>query len=248
VDFAPFSDECRVFMQASERGASRLKDLLLTYQNGSGQIVNMSKSAIFFSGNCDDSVKNIVKKSMDINTEALGEKYLGLPTVIGRSSKEAFEPIPGKIRGLMNGWGEKLLSCAARETLNKDVAQSIPTYSMSCFLLAPDTCKRITLTISNYWWRSAVDSRGLHWKKWTDLTLPKSHGGMSFRDIKKFNLAMLGIQGCRLMTNPSYLCARVMKEKYYPNGDFMAATKKKNASHTWRAILMGGSILKTDLV
>jgi hypothetical protein len=103
---------------------------------------------------------------------------MGLPTAVGKSSKEAFEPIPGKIRGLMNGCGEKLLSCAARETLIKAIAQSIPTYSMSCFLLAPNTCKRITLAISNYWWGSAVDSRG-----------------MRFKDIKNFNLAMLGKQG-----------------------------------------------------
>jgi hypothetical protein len=116
-----------------------------------------------------------------------------------------------------------MLSCAARETLIKAVAQSIPTYSMSCFLLAPDTCKRITSAISNYWWGSAVDSRGMHWKKWPDLTLPKSYGGMGFRDIKKFNLAMLGKQGWHLMTNPTSLCARVLKGKYYPNEDFMIA-------------------------
>jgi hypothetical protein len=59
---------------------------------------------------------------LGIHTEAIGEKYLGLPTTIGISSNEAFEAIPGKIRGLMNGWGEKLLSCAARETLIKAVA------------------------------------------------------------------------------------------------------------------------------
>jgi hypothetical protein len=87
---------------------------------------------------------------MNIHTEALGEKYLGLPTTVGRSSKEAFEPIPSKIRSLMNGWGEKLLSCAAREILIKVVAQSIPTYSMSCFLLGPNTCRKIISAISNY--------------------------------------------------------------------------------------------------
>jgi hypothetical protein len=93
-------------MQASGKGASRLKDLLLTYQNGSGQMVNMSKSAIFFSANCDDSVKNTVKQRLGIHSEALREKYLGLPTTVGKSSKEAFEPIPGKIRGLINSWGK----------------------------------------------------------------------------------------------------------------------------------------------
>jgi hypothetical protein len=38
-----------------------------------------------------------------------------------------------------------LLSGAAKETLIKSVAQAVPTYSMSYFLLAPDTCKILLL-------------------------------------------------------------------------------------------------------
>jgi hypothetical protein len=92
-----FADECLVFMQTSDRGASRLKDLLLTYQKGSGQMVNMSKSTTFFSGNCDISVKDIVMQRLDIHTEALGENYLGSPIAVRRSSKDAFESTLGKI-------------------------------------------------------------------------------------------------------------------------------------------------------
>ncbi|GJN12569.1 hypothetical protein PR202_ga30855 [Eleusine coracana subsp. coracana] len=108
-------------------------------------MVNISKSAIFFSANCDELVKIEVKQITGISTEALCEKYLGLATTVGRTTKEAFEPISSKICGLMGGWSEKQLICAARQTLIKSVAQGIPTYSMSCFLLAPVTCKRITL-------------------------------------------------------------------------------------------------------
>jgi hypothetical protein len=146
-----FADVCLIFTQESDRGAARLKDLLHIYHDGSGQMVNMLKSAIFFSANCDISVKNSVKQTMGIDNETLGEKYLGLPTAVGRSTKEAFEPSPGKIWGLMGGRSEKLLSCAARETLIKSIAHAIPIYSMTCFLLAPDTCKKITSTVSNYW-------------------------------------------------------------------------------------------------
>jgi hypothetical protein len=71
---------------------------------------------------------------------------------------------------------------------------------------------------------------------------------MSFRDIKKFNLAMLGKQGWHLMSNPSSLCARVLKGKYYPNGEFMTTNKNKHASHTWRAILKGRSVLEMGLI
>jgi hypothetical protein len=93
-----------------------------------------------------------------------------------------------------------------------------------------------------------VENWGLHWKKWSDLTLPKSYGGMGFKDVKKFNLDMLGKQGWWLMTNPSSLCSWVLKGKYYPTEDFMLAQKKKNSSHTWHAILTGRSVLELGLI
>ena len=80
------------------------------------------------------------------------------------------------------------------------------------------------------------------------MCLPKAQGGLGFRDIKHFNLAMLGKQGWRLMTNPESLCARVLKGKYFPNCDFMATTKKKTTSHTWRAIMAGRKVLQMGCI
>jgi hypothetical protein len=77
-----------------------------------------------------------------------------------------------------------------------------------------------------------ANKRSIHWRNWADLMLPKCHGGMSFREVENFNLAMLGKQGWRLMSNPDSLCAKVLKGKYFPQGDFMTVRKKKNSSFT----------------
>lgn len=159
-----FVDDCLVFTQASERGGQRLAEILHTYQAGSGQMMNTAKSTIFYSANCDDSMKEEMKQSTGILTEALCEKYLGLPTALGCSTAEAFEPIPAKVRGLVGGWSEKLLSSAAKEVLIKSVAQDIPTYPLSCFLLSSRTRKKITSAVSNFWWGGSADSRAIHWK------------------------------------------------------------------------------------
>lgn len=128
------------------------------------------------------------------------------------------------------------------------MAQAIVTYPVSCFVLSARTRKKIIATTSNYWWGGSADSRAIHWRRWRDLTVPKCHGGMGFRDIKQFNVAMLGKQGWQLMTNPESLCACVIKGKYYPTRYFLSARKKRNASHTWRAILTGTQALYCGLI
>lgn len=73
-----------MFSEASQRGASRLQDILGIYSKGPGQLVNKEKSAVFFSSNCQEADKDEVRSILQIETEALAEKYLGLPTALGR--------------------------------------------------------------------------------------------------------------------------------------------------------------------
>jgi hypothetical protein len=96
-----FADDCLIFTQASALGATRLHAILETYHRGSGQMVNKHKSAIFFSGNCTGDQKAVVHTASGISTEAKIEKYLGLPTALGRSTDEEFEHIITRIKKLV---------------------------------------------------------------------------------------------------------------------------------------------------
>ena len=115
-------------------------------------------------------------------------------------------------------------------------------------IIPKDTCRKMKSVIANYWWGSSADSRCIHWQRWELLTKPKIAGGMGFRDLRLFNLAMLGKQGWRLIQNPDSLCARVLKGRYFHDSDFLHATRKKHSSHTWRAILEGRRVLSMGLV
>jgi hypothetical protein len=101
--------------------------------------------------------------------------------------------------------------------------------------------------IADFWWGSEEGRRKLHWRSWDWLSAPKSAGGLGFRDMILFNQAMLGRQGWRLLTEPSSLCARVLKGRYFPDGDFWHAQKPRSASYTWRSILFGRELLQQGL-
>jgi hypothetical protein len=203
---------------------------------------------VTFSDNCEDAVKEEVMQALQIPTEALGERYLGLPTAIGKVTDGVFNYVPERIRSFVNGWGEDFLSCAGREVLIKANTLAIPTYPMSCFRLPTGVCKKMRTYITNFWWGSSINNHKLHWQKWSKLTRSKHNGGMGFRDMPLFNQAMLAKQGWRLLVNPDSLVAKVLKGKYYPQGDFLSATKRKRSSETWRAILCGREALKKGLI
>jgi hypothetical protein len=123
-------------------GATRLHAILKIYRQGSGQLVNKEKSAVFFSGNCTADMKQDTHLGSGISSEALMEKYLGLPTALGRSTDEHFELIIAMIKKLARGWIPKTLSSPGREVLVKAICQAIPTYSMSCFMLSKKMCQK----------------------------------------------------------------------------------------------------------
>ena len=248
VNHLLFADDCLIFLGANIQSATRLNDILLIYGEASGQRVNREKSAIFFSPNTPAGIRQSVKQSLDVQMEAFSERYLGLPTAVGKITSGTFDHIGERARSKMNGWSERQFACAGRETLLKSVIQAIPTYSMSCFLLTKKVCKGLSSCMAKFWWSSSLDKRSLHWISWQKLASPKCKGGMGFRDLQLFNLALLGKHGWRFLTAPTSLCARVMKGRYFPDMDFMHASVPKTASSTWRAIVAGRQALQTGLI
>ena len=79
------------------------------------------------------------------------EKYLGLPSLVGRNKRNTFNAIKEKLGKMLVGWKEKMLSKAGKEVLIKAVAQAIPIYTISCFKLPDSLCDELKSMIRNFW-------------------------------------------------------------------------------------------------
>ena len=107
---------------------------------------------------------------------------------------------------------------------------------MSCFLIPKTICKQISSIMSDYWWRNSKASRGMHWKSWEALSSPKEKGGLGFKDLEAFNIALLGKQLWRMITHPESLFARVFKRRYFRNSDPLNAPMGSRPSYAWRSM------------
>ena len=88
----------------------------------------------------------------------------------------------------------------------------------------------------------------MHWFAWWKMCVPKEKGGMGFRDLHCFNLALLAKQCWRLLCEPESLCARVLKAKYFPNVELLQATLKNGSFFTWQSIMKGLDTFKLGYI
>ena len=157
-----------------------------------GQKINTDKSSVFFSANTPEEKKIDTLDILGPMQDSRHSKYLGLPSIIGKSKIEVFVEIKERLGRKLFGWKEKILSISGREVLIKVVAQAIPTYTMSCFQLPKGLCDEIESMMKRFLW--GQESK-VAWVSWKKLCNSKLKGGMGFRNLQAFNLAMLAKQG-----------------------------------------------------
>ena len=135
-----FADDSLVFGWATKEEAAEIQRLLQVYETSSGQQLNRNKTALFFSPNTDEGIRDDVKTLFGAQVIEPHESYLGLPSLVRRSKSNTFAHLEQRVVTKVSGWKEKLLTSAHKEILIKAVAQAVPSYTMSCFLLPNKLC------------------------------------------------------------------------------------------------------------
>lgn len=195
--------------RTNQQSVAKLTEILQLYEQASGKKINKMKSAITFSKKAQQSLKDRVKRELDIQKEGGVGKYLGLPEHFGRKKKDLFTSMVDRIRQKAISWSTRCLSTAGKMIMLKTVLSAMPTHSMSCFKLPVSLCKRIQSILTRFFWE-----RKMSWISWSKMTMAKGDGGLGFRDIQCFNDALLGKLSWRIMNNPEGLLARILKGKY----------------------------------
>ena len=206
-----FANDSLIFCLATLEECEVLQQIFSVYESVSGQQLNRNKIALFFRRNTLRTIQEEIQRQFGAPVIWQHEKYLELPSLVGRSKCNTFDDLKEKLGNKLFGWKEKLLSNAGKEILIKSVAQAIPSYTMSCFKFLDASCDELAGMVRQFWWGQQENHNKLAWVSWDKMCAPKEERGMGFRDLKAFNIALLAKQGWRLQTCSNSLFHRVYK-------------------------------------
>ena len=161
-----FADDSLLFCKANSQECQQLIEILSLYEAASGQKINADKSSVFFSANAMEEKKIEILEILGPMQDSWHGKYLGLPSIIGKSKNKVFVEIKERVGKKLAGWKEKILSIGGKETLIKVVAQAIPSYAMSCFQLPKGLCDDTEGMMRRFWWGQRGHESKIAWVSW----------------------------------------------------------------------------------
>uniref|UniRef100_A0A803NJC2 RNase H type-1 domain-containing protein n=1 Tax=Cannabis sativa TaxID=3483 RepID=A0A803NJC2_CANSA len=205
-----FADDSYIFCRANENDSAKVLTLLKDFEMASRQMVNFSKSSVFFSVNTQLADRKQICQKMGIIEADDSSLYLGLPCIISRNKKVVFGFLKNKMCKKIQSW--------------------------EVFLLPLNTCKSLENAMSNYWWKSSKQSSGVSWMRWKKLCKHKSNGDLGFKDLRDYNIALLGKQAWRLLVNDNALISKVFKARYFATGSFLTSSLGNNPTSVGRSI------------
>ncbi|KAH7510783.1 hypothetical protein FEM48_ZijujUnG0088600 [Ziziphus jujuba var. spinosa] len=116
-----------------------------------------------------------------------------------RANKENAKAIVKCLKTYCNwlvGWQSHLLSRAGKATLIRTVAQAIPIYTMSTFMVPKGVPRQMDSIIKRFWWSIKPRAkRILALKSWSSICKPKSVGGLGFKRFEDINTALIAKLG-----------------------------------------------------
>ena len=91
--------------------------------------------------------------------------------------------------------------------------------------------------MNGYGWSSnSANNKGIRWVAWEKMCMAKGKGGMGFRSLRDFNLALLGKHCWKLANDSNSPVAGMFKSRYYPKYHFMNSKCGGGASFIWAGI------------
>ena len=114
-----FVDDSLLFCQATSQECTHILETLKQYEETSGQQIKRGKTQLFFSPNTKTYMQEEIKNLLGVAATTNHEKYLGLPSFLGKGKKQSFGYIRERIWHKMQGWKREIIVTRWKRSLDK---------------------------------------------------------------------------------------------------------------------------------
>ncbi|CAJ2662251.1 unnamed protein product [Trifolium pratense] len=237
-----FADDIILMGVKSWTNVRALWPVLVLFETMSGLKVNFNKS-ILVDVNIPDSWLGEAASALCCKLGNIPFLYLGLQ--IGGDPRRLvfWEPVLTRIKNRLSGWKSRFLSFVGRLVLLKSVLTSIPVYALSFFKAPSGIISSIESLFIKFFFfflgggggGGCEDSRKISWVSWKSICLRKEFGGLGVKQLREFNLALLGKWCWRMLMDREGLWFRVLAARYGVEGGGLRVGGRSR-SVWWREI------------
>eukprot|EP00253_Pinus_taeda_P031297 PITA_31297 len=184
-----FVDDNILYGHPSVQEARLFRDILSSFSDASGALINRVKSQIFFF-NTPVSTQRSIARILGFTIANLPSKYLGTPLIASALKHSSWRDLLEKLEAKLFLCTHKSLNMANRVILIKAILQSMPLYLFSLLAVPKWVLKAIWNLQRNFLWGSSGHNRKWALVKWEKVCLPKKAGGIGIRDPEHNNTVM----------------------------------------------------------
>lgn len=89
------------------------------------------------------------------------------------------------------------------------------------FKLSLTLVSKLKILMANFWWGQKDNEKKIHYIARSKMCIPKSQGGLGFKKLSSFNMALLAKQGWLIHQQEDSLLHRLYKARCFPDNFFL---------------------------
>ncbi|KAH9750080.1 zf-RVT domain-containing protein [Citrus sinensis] len=158
-------------------------DFLHRYEAVSGQLISQAKSSFYIGKPAPASCRTIVYSVTGFQRRQLPFIYLGCPIFTGCLKISYFDDMVRKVREMISGWANRLLTFGGKLILIRHVLSALPLHLFHVLHPPSTVIQSLERLFTRFLWSDSEGRRRIHWCRWPAVCFPVDEGGLDIRSF-----------------------------------------------------------------